>query len=108
MTWNRVSSIAENGIITQYEIEFNQNTFDEVSINNVTTVNSSAFEVILSGLKEYVEYSIRVRAYTSEGPGPYSAVIYEITLQDREFCMIKTYLALTYNHLQVQVNLHPM
>ena len=84
MTWKRVPSIAENGIITQYEIEFNQTTFDEVSMSNVTTVNSSTFEVVLSGLEEYVEYFIRVRAYTNVGPGPYSDVINETTLQDRK------------------------
>ena len=91
MTWERVPSIAENGIITQYEIEFNQTTFDEVSMNNVTNVSSSTFEIVLSELEEYVEYSIRVRAYTSEGPGPYSDVIYETTLQDRKsdtLCLI--------------------
>ena len=85
VTWERVPSIAENGIITQYEIEFNQTTFDEVSMSNVTTVNSSTFEVVLSGLEEYVEYFIRVRAYTNEGAGPYSDVINETTFQDRRF-----------------------
>ena len=84
VTWEHVPSIAENGIITQYEIEFNQTTFNEVSMNNVTTVDSSTFEVVLSGLEEYVNYSIRVRTYTSVGPGPYSDVIYETTLQDRK------------------------
>ena len=86
-----MSSIAENGIIVQYEIEFNQTTFDEVSMSNTTIVNSSTLDIILSGLEEYVEYSIRVRAYTSEGSGPYSDVIYETTLQDRKsdtLCLI--------------------
>ena len=80
MTWEHVPSI--EGIITQYEVEFNQTTFDEVSMSNVTTVNSSTFQVDLSALEEYVEYSIRVRAYASVGPGPYSDAIYEITFQD--------------------------
>ena len=92
MTWERVPLIAENGIITQYEIEFNQTTFDEVSMNNVTTtMKSSTLEVVLSGLEENVEYSIRVRAYTSVGPGPYSDVIYESTLQDRESTIFVIY-----------------
>ena len=98
MTWEHIPSIAENGIITQYEIEFNQTTFDEVSMNNVTTVSSSTFDNILSALEEYVNYSIRVRAYTSVGPGPYSDAIYETTLQDRKFCMIQTCVVLTYNN----------
>ena len=82
VTWERVPLDTENGIITQYEIEFNQTTFNEISMSNVTNVSSSTFEVVLSGLEEYVNYSIRVRAYTSVGPGPYSDVIYETTPQD--------------------------
>ena len=85
MTWEHVPSIAENGIITEYEIEFNQTTFDLVSMNNVTTVSSSTFDNILSALEEYVNYSVGVRAYTNVGPGPYNDVIYVTTLQDRRF-----------------------
>ena len=37
----------------------------------------------LTGLEEYVEYNITVRAYTSEGPGPYSdPPVTERTLTD--------------------------
>ena len=37
----------------------------------------------LTGLEEYVEYNVTVRAYTSEGPGPYSdPPITERTLED--------------------------
>ena len=37
----------------------------------------------LTGLEEYVEYDITVRAYTSEGPGPYSyPPVTERTLED--------------------------
>ena len=85
MTWERVPSIAENGIITQYEIEFNQTTFDEISMSDVTTVNSPTLEVTLSGLEEYVEFFIRVRAYTTVGPGPYSAVETAITYENGRY-----------------------
>ena len=37
----------------------------------------------LNGLEEYVEYDITVRAYTNEGPGPYSyPPVTERTLED--------------------------
>ena len=49
---------------------------------NTTTVNSTTLTVDLTGLKEDVEYSIRVRAYTSVGAGPYSDVVMERTQQD--------------------------
>ena len=41
--------------------------------------------VSLIGLQEYVNYSILVRAYTSEGPGPYSNPVLQITLEDSKF-----------------------
>ena len=70
VNWDEVPAIDQNGIITQYEVEYNQSTFDSVPTIQNMTVNSTM--AVLTGLQEYVEYSIRVRAYTSEGPGPYS------------------------------------
>ena len=82
VTWEEVPAIDRNGIITQYEVEYNQSTFSGVTMYNTTTVDSSTFMVDLTGLEEYVEYSIRVRAYTSVGAGPYSDVMIERTQED--------------------------
>jgi len=38
--------------------------------------------VELEGLEENVQYSIRVRAYTSEGSGPFSLAVMNRTLED--------------------------
>ena len=38
----------------------------------------------LNGLEEYAEYNLSVRAYTSAGPGPYSAGVVERTDTDGE------------------------
>ena len=38
--------------------------------------------VELEGLEEYVEYSVRIRGYTSVGPGPFSVAIMNTTLED--------------------------
>ena len=35
-------------------------------------VNTANITTVLANLEEFVEYSIRVRTYTSEGPGPFS------------------------------------
>ena len=86
--WDPVPAIDQNGVITRYEVEYNQTTFIEVSMYNTTTVNSTTLMVDLTGLEEYVEYSIRVRAYTSVGAGPYSNVVVEITQED---CMYYLY-----------------
>ena len=82
MSWDPVSIIDQNGVITQYEVEYNQTTFSEIAMYNITTVNSTTIMLDLTGLEEYVVYSIRVRAYTSVGAGPYSDVVMERTQQD--------------------------
>ena len=82
VSWGEVPAIYQNGVITEYEVEYNQTTFSEVSMYNITTVNSTTLMVDLTGLEEYVLYSIRVRAYTSVGAGPYSDVVMERTQED--------------------------
>jgi len=84
VTWDPVPEIDRNGIITQYEVEFNQSTFNEISTSNLTTTGGSQLMVELQGLEEYVVYSIRVRAYTSMGSGPFSVAVMNRTLEDGE------------------------
>ena len=82
VAWDPVPEIDRNGIITQYEVEFNQSTFNQISTSNLTTTNASQLMVELQELEEYVEYSVRVRAYTSVGPGPFSVAAMNTTQQD--------------------------
>ena len=84
VTWDFVPEIDRNGIIVQYQVEFNQSTFNEISTSNLTTTDGSQLMVELEGLEEYVEYSVRVQAYTSLGPGPFSVAVVTRTLQDGE------------------------
>ena len=83
VTWDLVFPIDQNGIITEYEVMYEPlETFnDSIGIGtiNVTTPNTS---IVLSGLQEYVDYSVRVRAFTSVGPGPLSSAIQERTSED--------------------------
>jgi len=83
--WDPVAEIDRNGIITQYEVEFNQSTCNEISTSNLTTTNGPQLMVELEGLEEYVQYTVRVRAYTSVGPGPFSATVVNRTLEDGEW-----------------------
>ena len=85
VTWDPVPEMSRNGIITQYEVEVNQSTFDEIPSTRLTTTNGSVLMVELGGLEEYVEYTIRVRAYTSEGPGPFSVARVNRTLEEGEW-----------------------
>ena len=81
----RVSPIDQNGVITQYEVEYNLSTFSEAVMYNTTRVNSTTFEVDLNGLEEFVEYSIRIRAYTRVGAGPYNDQMDVLTNQDGQY-----------------------
>ena len=85
VSWNPVSAIDQNGVITEYEVEYNQTTFSEVSMYNTITVNSTTLMVDLTGLEEYVVYSIRVRAYTRVGVGPFGYVVMERTREDCKY-----------------------
>lgn len=82
--WDSVPEIERNGVISQYEVEVNQSTFNEIPSITLNTTNGSVLAVELGGLEEYVEYSIRVRAHTSVGPGPFSVAIASRTLEDGE------------------------
>ena len=83
VSWEEVPAINENGVITVYEVLYSPlMTFEgQISANTTTT---SQLNTTLTGLQEYVEYSISVRAYTSVGPGPYSDPLTRRTLEDGE------------------------
>ena len=84
--WDEVPAIDQNGEITMYEILFVPlETFGgQITSDTVNTSNGSVMMMVLTGLEEYVEYNISVRAYTSAGPGPYSDPVTETTLEDGE------------------------
>ena len=96
LSWNEVPPIDQNGVIMAYEITYTplENFTGVIGINS-TNVSGSDLSVSLIGLQEYVNYSIQVRAYTSEGPGPYSNPMIQLILEDSRFwniylCLSKT------------------
>ena len=71
VTWKEVPEINRNGEITVYEVKYEPlMTFDGMRMTEY--VNTTNLTAILTNLEEFVEYNISVRAYTSEGPGPFS------------------------------------
>ena len=80
MTWDEISGLDQNGIITDYEVQIEPLDFPaDLSVNLLTTTNLS---ILVTDLEEYISYSIEVRAYTSVGPGPYSDPVTERTFED--------------------------
>ena len=80
VTWDEIPSLDQNGIIIDYEVEIQPLDFPaDISADQFTTTNLS---ILVTGLEEYVNYNISVRAYTSVGSGPYSVPVTERTLED--------------------------
>ena len=93
--WYEVPPIDQNGVIMAYEITYTplENFTGVIGINS-TNVSGSDLSVSLVGLQVYVNYSIQVRAYTIEGPGPYNNPVIQITLEDSKFINKKKLLFL--------------
>ena len=80
--WQTVPAIDVNGIITQYDVELTQTTLSDATMPVITTVDSSIQILELTGLEEYVGYSVQVRAYTTVGAGPFSDALDVTTSED--------------------------
>ncbi len=85
VTWNMVPDIDQNGIITLYEVSYQpmEDYNNTVLLQNTTDLSRSLF---LTGLHEYANYSVQVRAYTSVGPGDYSMEEFAWTLEAGKWC----------------------
>ena len=77
--WDDVPAADQNGIILTYTISYESLTENH---NDKVTVNYPDHQVTLTGLREYVNYSITVFASTVKGDGPASNPIVVITDQD--------------------------
>ena len=71
--WATFSVADRNGVITSYEINYVGDDFD--TDPHSVNVSGNVTSLTLSGLEEYVVYDVKVRAYTSVGPGPFSAIL---------------------------------
>lgn len=81
VSWEEVPPIDQNGIVLFYEIRYEPlQTF----LGQLMTqyINTTAKEIILVSLQEYVEYSVGVRAHTSGGTGPFSPKVMQRTPED--------------------------
>ena len=79
--WGEVAPIDQNGIITMYEVLYRPLETFGGEIGPMT-VNVTELRANLTDLEEYVNYTISVRAYTSEGEGPYSGGVTVLTFED--------------------------
>ena len=71
--WEEVLPHDQNGIITNYEVQFVPLYF--TNILDSDSINTTDLFIVISGLQEYVEYNVSVRAYTSVGPSPFTVAV---------------------------------
>ena len=90
ISWEELPAICQNGVITVYEIQFVplQLFGGLITSDTVNISDGSVLMITLTGLEEYVEYNISVRAYTSARPGPYSDSITARTETDSKGSVI--------------------
>lgn len=88
VSWDEVSPVDQNGIITTYEVfSIPETTFEDVLLSEA--INTTNMSLFLFDLHPYVNYTISVRAYTSIGSGP-SGMVIQTTPEDSRLlmCMI--------------------
>ena len=85
--WYEVPAADQNGIILTYTITYESLTENH---NGNVTVNYPDRQTNLTGLREYVNYSITVLASTVKGDGPGSDNITVITDQDGKLFVFST------------------
>ena len=85
--WDIVPPVDQNGVITEYEVVYvPQEDFMGRIGRNSTRVPAGSRSLTLSGLEEYVNYSISVQAFTVVGGGPNSEPITRLTLEAGMCC----------------------
>jgi len=85
VTWDKVPTDQQNGIITGYTITYHSQTENH---NDTVQVNGSVLQTELTNLKEFVSYNITVLASSVKGDGPPSAPIVVRTDQDSEYSFL--------------------
>ena len=89
VSWDQVPVEQENGIITSYTITYHSQTEND---NGTVPAGPSERQKTITGLKEYVNYNIRVFASTVKGDGPPSSPVLVIrTDQDSKSFKSQTF-----------------
>ena len=73
-----MAPIDRNGIITHYEVLFNQSSITTLPMSGIN-INDSELSATVGPLQPFINYTLYVRAYTSVGPGPYPTAVTTMT-----------------------------
>ena len=104
VSWDEVSPVDQNGIITTYEVfSIPETTFEDALLSEA--INTTNMSLFLFDLHPYVNYTISVRAYTSVGSGPFGIVL-QTTPEDSRLLMC-TILVMVYMYMYVSSGIGP-
>ena len=88
VSWNQLPNTSRNGIIIAYEVAYTWSLGNGQLATNSVNTSGAQNQLLLNMLQECVQYSISVRAYTSQGPGPYSVPVLDSSL-NCEFTLVQ-------------------
>ena len=95
VSWDQVPVEQENGIITGYTITYQSQTENH---NGIVPADPSERQKTIPGLKEYVDYNIRVFASTVKGDGPPSSPVLVVrTDQDSKYFFLTRFFHWCFN-----------
>ena len=88
VSWQSVEAGERNGIITSYTIEYRLRTGESSfgSPKTISNIMPKATNHLLTQLRKYKDYEIKVSASTKMGSGPFSNAKFERTSEDGKDC----------------------
>ena len=81
VSWMLLDCQYRHGNITMYEVLYTSSSFGDNVYRMSNTSSGDITSLQLNGLEEFVYITIKVRAYTAVGPGPYSSPMEVMALQ---------------------------
>ena len=87
VTWSAIECIDQNGIITGYAVQFQEQDGRASVAGGVVNVNNRTYTV--SGLSPATRYTFRVAGITSGGQGPLSPARVVTTMDGRKFTITR-------------------
>ena len=91
VSWVMLECQDRHGNITLYGVRFSSSDFIDSVNQTFNTSSGDETSLEVTGLEEFANYTIEVRAYTAVGPGPYSNRIDVWTLPDSKCVTVYTY-----------------
>ena len=89
VSWDQLPNTARNGMIIAHEVKYSWPLGNEQLGTIYVNTSGTSNQVVLNRLQECVQYNISVRAYTSQGPGPFSEAVCDSSL-NRELMIVNT------------------